>query len=496
MRIRAFAVVAAVLSCSVVSLGFGGGCSSESEPVVANEGAEAGVEGGTADGADVAPGSAAIRLLAINDFHGALAPEPAGVLPARGGAAWLAAHVKRLQTANSVFVSAGDLVGGSPLSSALFHDEATIEVMNAIGLRYAGVGNHEFDEGRLEGRRARVQGRVATMEALLPEIQARGAASVVLLLHQGGRQTSIDFNACEALSGPIVDLATRMPSAVKVILSAHTHGAYNCKIGDKVVTSAGSKGTLLTQVDLVVDLATQTISSAVATNVSVDDDAVTPDPTVAAIVARYDSLTSAKSDEVVGTLAADFPNAPGASGESLAGDLIADAMLEATAGAPASAQVAIMNTGGIRGPFTFAKSGAESIDGQVTYGEAFKVQPFSNTLVTVSITGTELLQALEAAVTKGTPHQVSGLTYAITASMPAGSRIAAADVTVGGAALVLGQTYRVTTNSIVADATSGSAAIANGKDPVGAGVDLDALVAYFRSHPAVAPPGTARITLK
>jgi hypothetical protein len=84
MRIRAFAVVAAVLSCSVVFLGFGGGCSSESEPVVANEGAEAGVEGGTADGADVAPGSAAIRLLAINDFHGRSPPNPQASCPLEG----------------------------------------------------------------------------------------------------------------------------------------------------------------------------------------------------------------------------------------------------------------------------------------------------------------------------------------------------------------------------------------------------------------------------
>ncbi len=46
-----------------------------------------------------------------------------------------------------VIVSAGDLVGASPLTSALFHDEPTIEVMNAIGLEISALGNHEFDRG-------------------------------------------------------------------------------------------------------------------------------------------------------------------------------------------------------------------------------------------------------------------------------------------------------------------------------------------------------------
>ncbi len=44
-------------------------------------------------------------------------------------------------------MSAGDLIGATPLLSALFHDEPTIEAFNLMGLDYNGVGNHEFDEG-------------------------------------------------------------------------------------------------------------------------------------------------------------------------------------------------------------------------------------------------------------------------------------------------------------------------------------------------------------
>ncbi len=100
----------------------------------------------------------AVQLLAINDFHGQLEPVPStssggrvGQIPA-GGAEYLATHIANLEAtnANTLVVSAGDLIGASPLSSALFHDEPTILAMNHIGLDINAVGNHEFDEGAAE----------------------------------------------------------------------------------------------------------------------------------------------------------------------------------------------------------------------------------------------------------------------------------------------------------------------------------------------------------
>jgi len=112
----------------------------------------------------VAPASAQrvqVRIIAINDFHGHLepgdnaiaVPDPADptstVLLRSGGAAFLATRIAQLKAEQprNVVVSAGDLVGASPLTSALFHDEPTIEVMNAIGLDVSALGNHEFDHG-------------------------------------------------------------------------------------------------------------------------------------------------------------------------------------------------------------------------------------------------------------------------------------------------------------------------------------------------------------
>lgn len=105
-----------------------------------------------------------LRIVAFNDFHGQLEPggwtlrlrDPAD--PSRtlsvgaGGAAPFATLVARLraEAPNTLVVSAGDLVGASPLASALFRDEPTIEVMNAIGVDLGTVGNHEFDRGTAE----------------------------------------------------------------------------------------------------------------------------------------------------------------------------------------------------------------------------------------------------------------------------------------------------------------------------------------------------------
>ena len=105
-----------------------------------------------------------LRILAINDFHGNLRPPPGGIaiadpddktkkitVPA-GGSEAMATLVRQLREGhkNTIFVAAGDLIGASPLLSAMFHDEPTIESMSTMGLELSAVGNHEFDEGKEE----------------------------------------------------------------------------------------------------------------------------------------------------------------------------------------------------------------------------------------------------------------------------------------------------------------------------------------------------------
>ncbi|MEU3650258.1 bifunctional metallophosphatase/5'-nucleotidase [Lentzea sp. NPDC034063] len=106
-------------------------------------------------------GTVDVRLIGINDLHGNIEPPtgssgrvilPDGTTVDAGGAAFNATHIKNLQkeVKNSVIVGQGDLIGASPLVSALFHDEPTIEVLNKVGMDTTAAGNHEFDEGYKE----------------------------------------------------------------------------------------------------------------------------------------------------------------------------------------------------------------------------------------------------------------------------------------------------------------------------------------------------------
>ncbi|MEU4233868.1 bifunctional metallophosphatase/5'-nucleotidase [Nonomuraea sp. NPDC026600] len=112
--------------------------------------------------ASKAPKTVPVRLLALNDFHGNLEPptgssgrmvDETGATVEAGGAAYVATHMKALTDKNTIAVAQGDLIGASPLISAAYHDEPSVEFMGKIGLKVAAVGNHEFDEGYTELRR-------------------------------------------------------------------------------------------------------------------------------------------------------------------------------------------------------------------------------------------------------------------------------------------------------------------------------------------------------
>ncbi len=98
--------------------------------------------------------SFALQLLGINDYHGHVESTTPGDIngaPA-GGAEFLSAKLSELRAGrgNSLTVAAGDLIGGSPAFSGLFHDEPSVETLNAMELDVSSVGNHEFDEGVTE----------------------------------------------------------------------------------------------------------------------------------------------------------------------------------------------------------------------------------------------------------------------------------------------------------------------------------------------------------
>ncbi|MER6169872.1 bifunctional metallophosphatase/5'-nucleotidase [Streptosporangium sp. NPDC001681] len=125
-----------------------------------------------------------VRLLSLNDFHGNLEPptgssgrmvDETGATVDAGGAAYVATHLKQLSDKNTLKVAQGDLIGATPLISAAYHDEPSVEFLGKIGVTASAVGNHEFDEGYAELRRI-MNGGCHPVDGCSPAGKWKGAA--------------------------------------------------------------------------------------------------------------------------------------------------------------------------------------------------------------------------------------------------------------------------------------------------------------------------------
>jgi 5'-nucleotidase len=540
-------------------------------------------------------GPVEVQILAINDFHGNLEPPnltvpAADALVPAGGAAYLATALKQSRTAHSVTVAAGDLIGASPISSALFLDEPTIKALSMAGLELASVGNHEFDKGSAELKRMQqggcekytrrqpcaleqfegagfrylaanvvgsggqtlfpgtaikevggikigfigmtlketatlvspsgVQGlnftdEAATANALVPSLKAAGANTVVLLIHQGGSiQGRFDDPSCPGLSGDILPILARLDPAIQLVVSGHTHNAYICRVpvaggGTRLLTSAGKYGAIVTDIRLSFDRPGGALAGARGNFIIAQGEpiktakltaplaaahrAYPADPQVAELVARYKQAASSAASRPVGRLSAAVTKGENIGQEGTAAELIADAQLfVARDPARGNAGMALMNNGGARTDLL-----PES-DGTVRFGQIFAMQPFANNVVTKSYTGAELRAVLEQQFSSGLntiarPNLLmpsANFRFSFDRSKPEGQRIVA--MSLDGRPIDPAKTYRVAINNFLASGGDNFTLLANGRDPVDAGLDLDATEAYLATNPPV--PVLGRIT--
>jgi 5'-nucleotidase len=522
-----------------------------------------------------------VQILALNDFHGNLVG-PTGTITdelgqriSAGGVEYLATHINNLRASNpnTVVVSAGDLIGASPLISALFHDEPTIEAFNLIGLDFNAVGNHEFDDGATELLRMQSGGchpvdgcldgdgfdgakfkflaanvvnevtgktlfpryrlktfgkiKVAfigmtlegtptivtptgvaglrfldeaeTVNKLVPELKALGVESIIVLIHEGGFPTGT-YNQCPGISGPIVDIVNNLDPAVDAVISGHTHQAYNCMINGKLVTSASSFGRVLTDIDLKIDTTTRDVVSVSANNSIVTRD-VAPNGLLTMLINKYETLVAPLANRLVGRITGDITRTLNEAGESALGDVIADSQLFVIQDpAFGGAVIAFMNPGGIRADLLYAQSAGEG-DGNVTYSEIFTVQPFGNSLVTLTLTGEQIDMVLEqqfvgCGQTSNRILQVSqGFSYSWSMSGGACDKVAMESIMLNGVAIDPGASYRVTVNNFLADGGDNFFALRDGVDRLGGAQDLDAVEQYFAAFNPVAPGARDRITV-
>lgn len=180
--------------------------------------------------------------------------------------------------------------------------------------------------------------------------------------------------------------------------------------------------------------------------------------------------------------------------ESPLGNLIADAQRNdaSTVTNGRAPEIAFMNPGGIRADL------AADGGGNVTYGAAFATQPFNNYVVSMDLTGRQVLELLEQQWTgSGTKVlQVSGITYTWLQTAPAGSKVAPGSVEVNGEPLDPARTYRVAANSFLADGGDGFSTFRSATDKYIGGLDIDALAAYLNQHPGYTPQPTDRIDVQ
>ncbi|MEP7114948.1 MAG: bifunctional metallophosphatase/5'-nucleotidase [Ilumatobacteraceae bacterium] len=567
-----------------------------------------------------------IQLLTINDFHGSL--ETGGTIPTgyqlnadgspkldargrpianlveAGGAAYLAANLAKARKGEkySVTAAAGDLIGASPMISAAFHDEPSIDALNDLGLEVSSVGNHEFDEGANELRRMQYGGcradgsgvayqnscpegqafdganfrylsanvvrkstggtlfppywikrfgggvkvgfigmtlegtpelvppagvagltfrdEVATANALVPLLKKKGVQSIVVLLHEGGapaykagRTRAVSAAApynfrCDAKQGlapssAVLDIARRLNPAIDVVVSAHTHAPYVCNIRDplgrpRLVTSGSSFGRLFTDIRLTYNKRTGNIvrPGATATNRIVTR-SITPDARVAALVSSYRTLLAPIADRVIGQIAVPLPNIGSSTGELQLGDLIADALAaEPSVAGQGAPDVAFINRRGIRGA-GLTRAGA------VTFGDAFIVKPPNTSVVSMTMTGQQIIDLLNqqwSGANAGTHRrflQVSeGFSYRWQRA-PTGPVLDEASVLIKGAPLVKDQAYRVVADSFLSQGGDNFTVFTTAANKIVGGLDIDAFAHYLESFTLNvgpwSPPAAPRI---
>jgi 5'-nucleotidase len=572
----------------------GGGAGGGAQAGGAGGGAQAGGAGGGAQGGGTGGGAQGggggggnlgplfLKVIAFNDFHGNIATEgpvnvsrlpDGGVVTVRaGGASFFARAVAdlRAQSTHSILVSAGDLIGASPLVSKGSSDEPTLMVMNAIGLDLAGVGNHEFDEGidellRLQSGQCRPEGcfdagpsfvaprfhflganvqrvdggsplsryeirtyegvkvafiglttestplgltpkgsnglrfldEVQTVNQLMPSIRAQGVKAVVVVLHEGGAQRSSIrlINGCEGLSGSIVDLVNRLDPEVDLVVSGHTHQAYNCEcfsdggcsspLGSTVrgrrVTSALELGRVITDIDLELDRSTGEVITIRQDNRPVTRDAGVP--AVEQLVQTYLDDTEGTRLRPIGRISQFIGSNLRAGGDSALGSLVADSQLDGTRAQ--NSVLSFMNSSGLRASLSYRDGGV------VTYEDIFNVMPFGNQIVTFTLTGNQLFALLEQQLQSASPRflQVSrGFTFTWLASAPVGSKLVRSSVSLNGTPINPTGLYRVAVSDFLAAGGDGFALFTQGTQPVVGPLDIVALESYFADAGVISPP--------
>jgi 2',3'-cyclic-nucleotide 2'-phosphodiesterase (5'-nucleotidase family) len=477
------------------------------------------------------PGTPRLRIIATNDFHGALEPRPDAAGVVRGGAAYVASMIESAKrecapSCETLLVDGGDMFQGTPASNLAF-GRPVVQYYNRMGYVASALGNHEFDWGtdtlRARMRQARyailgsnvrfsdgrdvpwirddtlvrrgktkigiigfatvttpTQTRASNVVGLrfddpAPIVSARakalrlrGADVIVVIAHSGAFCNASGMDACQ---GEIVDFARALTEKVDAIVSAHTHTLVDYSVNGMPIVQARSSGRAVAVIDI--PLVNGKPSGIAHEEVrDVVDSALKPVASIDSLVRKATASVASFVNRPVAEVAATYDRE---GNQYPLGNLIADAQRWAGKG-----DIAIMNNGGIR---------ANLRSGPATYGSLFEIQPFGNTLYRIRMSGTQLREYLERIVAREPHDHVSGVTIGYDPAKPQGHRIRFITFPAGRALSDSAQ-YDVIVNDFMATGGEGMGPPAGARAIPTNIVDLDALVGYMKSlpSPVSAPP--------
>ena len=488
-------------------------------------------------------GPLTLRVLHTNDVHGRLLPQEVDGRSA-GGSAVLAAHFDsaRVRAAGpTLLVDGGDVMQGTAISN-LSWGRATIDVFNALGYDGVAVGNHEFDWGQ-DTLRVRIEestfpwlaanlfeegtdehpewvrpwvmverdsvraaviglalqttpevvmaGRTAglrfgpeeeAIDRYVPEARAAGADFVIVTGHVGatcaepGEAPEEPSRGCE---GRIIEIAQAVTERPDLIVAGHTHLRNHTEANGIPIMQA----LRYTIAYGVVDLERAPNGEVRAVHRSIQTpwaEEVDPDTAVARIVERWGEEVRPLTERVVAELAEPLSNRDRQPGEQALGNLIADAQRSET-----GAHLGLVNIGSVRRSLPA---------GPISYGDLFELQPFQNELVTITVSGRVLREALEHGLgdVGRTMALVSGVTVRYAPDAPRGTRIREIRLDDGR---VVGDEDEVTigTTEFLATGGDGFTMLVDAEHDRTGLIDVDALVQYLESLPQpVTRPDTDR----
>jgi 5'-nucleotidase / UDP-sugar diphosphatase len=420
----------------------------------------------------------------------------------RGGFARLNAVAKaeRAANPNTLYLFNGDMLSPS-LASGFDQGQNTIDFTNLVPFDLAVPGNHEFDFGPenfvqkvkaskypwaainitnadgspVEGLGGVMVKEIAGLKVALipvgqdtsPEVSSTGSLKFLPTVETGvaaaekAREEGADIVVGVVQTNMENDRALMASGAFDVILSGDDHSYATAYDGRTAYVETSIDGQFLSPIDLTVEIevkddGTRDISWTPAFRF-IDTANVTPDPESVAMADALRATMDQTLNVEIGTLEAPLDSRRNVvrGEEASMGNLIADALRDVT-----GADIAIMNGGGIRGDTTY------DAGHKLTRRDILTELPFGNTTVVTELPGSQVLLALENAVSQvekgsGRFAQVSGVTFAFDASAPAGSRVS--EVMAGGAPLEADKVYTVAVNDFILGGGDGYDALGGGR---------------------------------